>query len=501
MFVRKKPNKSGLISIQVIDKSRGRFNVIRTIGASSDPGEIEKLVQEGRRFIQEQTGVQDLDFSDHKKIYSQVLSTIHQHKLVGIDLVLGKLFDDIGFGQIQDQLFRDLVLYRLVYPRSKLKTTEYLYRYQQKSYSEDELYRYMDKLHNTQKELVQQISYQHTLQILNGEIQAVFYDVTTLYFEAEREDGMRKTGFSKDGKHQHPQIVLGLLVSKNAYPLAYDIFEGNKYEGDTFLPVIDQFRKKYSFEKLTVVADAGLLSNNNVEQLIQRGYDFILGARIKNESRGVKDEILRLQLKNGESKIIPRGDLKLLITYSDSRSKKDQYNRERGLSRLEKQLKTGRLTKSSINNKGYNRFLKMDGDLSVSIDYQKAEQDNAWDGLKGFLTNSKLNKDEILENYGHLWQIEKAFRVAKNELKIRPVFHYKQQRIEAHICLNFAAYKVYKELERFLKEKKSHLSPERVIEIIQNIFEITLITPHNESIRQIIILSEEQRLIKDLFGF
>lgn len=501
MFVRKKPNKSGLISIQVIDKSRGRFQVIKTIGASADPDEIEKLVQEGRRFIHEQTGVQDLDFSDHKKIYSQVLSTIHQHKLVGIDLVLGKLFDAIGFGQIQDQLFRDLVLYRLVYPRSKLKTTEYLYRYQQKSYSEDELYRYMDKLHHTQKDLVQQISYRHTLQILNGEIQAVFYDVTTLYFEAEREDGIRKTGFSKDGKHQHPQIVLGLLVSKNAYPLAYDIFEGNKYEGDTFLPIIDQFRMKYSFEKLTVVADAGLLSSKNVEELIQRGYDFILGARIKNESRGVKQEILRLQLKNGESKIIPRGDLKLLITYSDSRAKKDQYNRGKGLSRLEKQLKTGRLTKSSINNKGYNRFLKMDGQLSVSIDYQKAAQDNAWDGLKGYLTNSKLSQDEILENYGHLWQIEKAFRVAKNELKIRPVFHYKQQRIEAHICLNFAAYKVYKELERVLKEKKSCLSPERIIEIIQNIYEITLITPNNEQIRQIIILSEEQRLIKELFDF
>lgn len=501
MFVRKKPNKSGLISIQVIDKSRGRFNVIRTLGASADPDEIEKLVQEGRRFIQEQTGLQDFDFSDHKKIYTQVLSTIQQHKLVGIDLVLGKLFNDIGFGQIQDQLFRDLVLYRLVYPRSKLKTTEYLYRYQQKSYSEDELYRYMDKLHNSQKDLVQQISYQHTLQILNGEIQAVFYDVTTLYFEIEREDDMRKTGFSKDGKHQHPQIVLGLLVSKSAYPLAYDIFEGNKYEGDTFLPVIDQFRKKYSFEKLTVVADAGLLSNRNVEELLERGYDFILGARIKNESRSVKDDILRLQLKNGESKVIPRGDFKLLITYSDSRAKKDQYNRERGLSRLEKQLKTGRLTKSSINNKGYNRFLKMDGDLSVSIDYQKAEQDNAWDGLKGYLTNSKLNNDEILENYGHLWQIEKAFRVAKNELKIRPIFHYKKQRIEAHICLNFAAYKVYKELERVLKQKKSLLSPERVIEIIQNIYEITLLTPNNEIVRQIIVLSDEQRLIKDIFCF
>lgn len=201
MFVRKKPNKSGLISIQVIDKSRGRFNVIRTVGVSADPDEIEKLVQEGRRFIQEQTGVQDFDFFDHKKIYSQVLSTIQQHKLVGIDLVLGRLFDDIGFGQIQDPLFRNLVLYRLVYPRSKLKTTEYLYRYQQKCYSEDDLYRYMDKLHQSQKELVQRISYRHTLEILNGEIQAVFYDVTTLYFEIEREDEIRKTGFSKDGKH------------------------------------------------------------------------------------------------------------------------------------------------------------------------------------------------------------------------------------------------------------------------------------------------------------
>lgn len=501
MFVRKKPNKSGLISIQIIDKSRGLYRVIRTIGSSSDPVEIEQLLQQGRRFIQEQTGVQDLDFSDHKKIYNQVLSTIHQHRLVGIDLVLGKLFDDIGFGQIQDPLFRDLVLYRLVYPRSKLKTTEYLYRYQQKSYSEDELYRYMDKLHHTQKELVQLISYQHTLEILQGEIQAVFYDVTTLYFEVEREDDLRKTGFSKDGKHQHPQIVLGLLVSKNAYPLAYDIFEGNKYEGDTILAVIDQFNKKHSFEKLTVVADAGLLSNNNMEQLIQRGYDFILGARIKNESRSIKQEIMTLQLKNGESKMIKRGDLKLLITYSDSRAKKDQYNRQRGLNRLEKQLKTGRLTKASINNKGYNRFLKMEGNLTIAIDYQRAEQDNEWDGLKGYLTNSKLSKDEILENYGHLWQIEKAFRIAKNELRIRPVFHYKQRRIEAHICLNFAAYKVYKELERVLKKKRSDLSPESVIEILQSIYEISLITPNNELIKQIIILSEEQREIKKLFDF
>src|SRR5690606_38609473 len=132
------------------------------------------------------------------------------HKLAGIDLVLGKIFDEIGFNRIEDELFKDLVLYRLVYPKSKLKTTEYLYRYAQKDYSEDEIYRYMDKLYNSQKELIQQISYAHTLTILEGGINVVFYDVTTLYFEIDNEDELRKPGFSKEGKHQNPQIVLGL---------------------------------------------------------------------------------------------------------------------------------------------------------------------------------------------------------------------------------------------------------------------------------------------------
>lgn len=501
VYVRKKPNKSGLTSVQVIDKSSGKYRVVKTIGSSKNPAEVERLVRVANAFIQSHTGVQELEFKDYRTVYSDVLASINSHKLAGVEYVLGKIFDDIGFNQIGDTLFRDLVLYRLVYPRSKLKTTEYLYRYEQKSYSEDDIYRYMDKLHSSQKELVQQISYRHTLKVLGEEINAVFYDVTTVYFEIEREDDLRKTGFSKDGKHQHPQIVLGLLVSKDAHPLAYDIFEGNKYEGDTFLPVLEGFKKKYQFEKLTVVADAGLLSSSNVQQLIEKGYDFILAARIKNEKQAVKDEILRLKLKNGENKVIHKGDLRLIINFSENRQKKDQYNRERGLKRLEKRLKSGRLTKSNINNKGYNKFLKLDGEITVTIDYEKCEQDTRWDGLKGYLTNSLLNNKEIVDNYRNLWQIEKAFRVAKNELKIRPVFHYKQRRIEAHICLNFAAYKVYKELERQLKEKQSDLSPEKVIEIIQNIYEICVTTPNNELIKKTIILTDEQKHVQTLFGF
>jgi hypothetical protein len=225
MFVRKKPNRSGLVSVQVIDKTSGRYRVVKTIGSSRDPEVLEAFIREGKSYIQTQTGIQQIDFSDYKSLYSQVLSSIQTHKLVGIEYVLGKIFDEIGFDQINEGLFRDLVLYRLIYPKSKLRTTEYLHRYEQKVYSEDDIYRYMDKLHSSQKELVQHISYQHTLKVLNGEIQAVFYDVTTIYFEIEREDELRKTGFSKEGKHQHPQIVLGLLVSRDAYPLAYEILK------------------------------------------------------------------------------------------------------------------------------------------------------------------------------------------------------------------------------------------------------------------------------------
>lgn len=499
--MRKKPNKSGLISVQVIDKSSGRYRVLKTIGLSSSSEEIERLVLEGKRYIQNLNGTQEIDFTDHQSIYNQVLSSITAHKLVGVQNVLGRIFDDIGFNAIKDPLFKDLVLYRLVYPKSKLKTTEYLYRYEQKSYTEDDAYRYMDKLHSTQKERVQAISYNHTLKVLHSEIQAVFYDVTTIYFESEREEGIRKPGFSKDGKHQNPQIILGLLVSKGAYPLAYDIFEGNKYEGDTFIPILAGFKQKYRFEKLTVVADAGLLSNNNVQQLINNGYDFILGARIKNERQSVKNEILALKLKNGQSATINKENLRLIISYSDDRARKDQHNRQRGLKALEKKIQSGHLTKSSINNKGYNKFLKLEGEITVDIDQNKVQQDARWDGLKGYLTNSNLSTSDVLENYSHLWQIEKAFRVAKSELKIRPVYHRRQHRIEAHICLNFTAYKVYKELERILAEKKSELSPTKVIEIIQNIYQITLLTPDNTEIKKTLIITEEQHLIQKLFGF
>jgi transposase len=399
-------------------------------------------------------------------------------------------------------LFRRLVIARLCYPSSKLGTTDYLYKYHYLQVDVQTVYRYLDKLYDKQKDLVQKLSYEHTLKILNNNISIVFYDVTTLYFEIDNEDGLRKTGFSKDGKHQHPQIVLGLLVSVDGYPLAYEIFQGNKFEGHTMLPVVEAFKKKYQLDNLVIIADSGLLSNDNIVELQGKGYKYILGARIKNEKREIQINILNLKLNNGESQLIQKDEhTRLLINYSSARAKKDYANREKGLKKLEKQIRSGKLTKANINNRGYNKYLKLQGSVDVSIDKAKFEADSKWDGLKGYLTNTNLSKNEIIDNYGHLWKIEKAFRVSKTDLKIRPIFHFKPSRIEAHICIAFAAYKIYKELERQLKEKQSALSPEKAINIAKTIYCLTLITPKTkEKITKTLILNEEQKKLMNLFN-
>lgn len=500
MFVRKKPNKSGVVSVQVIAKINGKSKLIKTIGSACDKKTIEELTEKGQHYIATFRGQTTLDFSDEANLIQSVFQQINSHTEVGTELLLGKIFNDVGFNVIDDHIFRQLVLSRLTYPVSKLKTSDYLEKYHDLEYPVQQIYRYMDKLHSSQKELVQQISYEHTKHVLGGQVAIVFYDVTTLYFEIDQEDTLRKTGFSKEGKHQNPQIVLGLLVSCNGYPLAYDIFEGNKFEGHTMLPVLDTFKEKYKLSQLVIIADSGLLSNANVEDLQEKGYEFILGARIKNEKKQIQNQILALSLNNGESAIIEKDGLKLIVAYSDSRAKKDQQNREKGLRKLEKRIKTGKLTKSSINNRGYNKYLKMNGEINIEIDYVKYNADAAWDGLKGYISNARLGKDDIIENYGHLWQIEKAFRISKTDLRIRPIYHRVRPRIEAHICISFVAYKIYKELERQLKKLNSKLSPEKAIDIAKTIYQVKA-TVKGKSVAQILLINHEQKKLAQLFNF
>ncbi len=497
MFIRKKKNASGVISIQILKKYQGKNNLIETVGSSSDVQRVEQLFQQAKDRLSELTrqGSLNFDIEKERALSDMFFTGLDEIRLMGPELLLGKLFDEIGFKAIKSKLFRSLVITRLVYPVSKLKTTDYWFKYNGAVIDVERIYRYLDKLNSKHKQTVQQISYQHTLQILDNQINMVFYDVTTLYFEIEEPDELRKTGFSKDGKHQHPQIVLGLLVSVDGYPLAYEIFEGNKYEGHTLMPVLESFRKKYNLEKLVVIADAGLLSNDNVEGLRSKGYEYILGARIKNESQAIKEKILALTLRNGECTVLHNDEhSKLIISYSDARARKDAATRKRGLEKLESSVASGKLTKQSINNRGYNKYLKIDGRIKVTIDYEKYKGDSKWDGLKGYLTNTGMSKDEVIANYGQLWKIEKAFRISKTDLRIRPIYHRLQRRIEAHICIAFCAYKIYKELERLLKEKKAELSPEKAIDILKTIYKVTITLPYSKTKQSRLFLPNEEQL-------
>lgn len=483
MFVRKLKNRSGSLSVQVIQKVKRRYKVVKTIGSATAQQEIDKLVGLAKQEIERLTAQPKLFNSESDAAIEQAFAVLNNASIrtLGPEIIFGKIYDYIGFGVIGESLFRHLVIARLAFPLSKLKTIDYLYRYQGTNLDIDAVYRFLDKLNDKLKPRVEQIAFDHTKKVLKGNISVVFYDMTTLYFEASDEDDLRKTGFSKDGKHQCPQIYIGLLVGLGGYAIGYDIFEGSTYEGHTLIPFIEKISQKFNLNKPIVIADAGLLSNDNIKALESKGYEYVIGARIKNESETLKSQILSTSFADGTTKSYSKTKTtRLIVNYSVSRATKDAYNRKRGLTRLEKQVKRGRLTKSNINNKGYNKYLKLTGDVVIEIDYQKYNKDTVWDGLKGYITNTKLRDVDVVENYKNLWHIEKAFRMSKTDLRIRPIYHRLRNRIEAHICVSFTSYCIYKELERVLYAEKSSLSLKKAAELTHNMYQITYTLPDSK---------------------
>jgi transposase len=496
VFIRRLKNRSGSTSVQVIQKINGRYKVLKTIGCATLLRDIEKLELLARQEIERLTSQPKLFVSEQDELIDKTLSTLENSDIrtIGPEIIFGKIYDSIGFNKVGEDMFRHLVISRLVFPLSKLKTVEYLQRFQGIKISIDSIYRFLDKLNYKLKIQVEQIAYNHTLKVLKGNINVVFYDMTTLYFESSDEDDLRKTGFSKDGKHQNPQIFIGLLVGLEGYAIGYDIYEGNIYEGHTLIPFIQKISEKFKIEKPIIVADAGLLSKNNIKSLEENQYEYILGGRLKNESNQIKEMILADQYSDGVLKSYQKTEKsRVIVHYSDNRAKKDQYNRTRGLMRLEKKIKAGKLTKSSINNKGYNKYLKLTGEVEITIDYNKYQQDNVWDGLKGYVTNTKLTDKEVLENYRHLWHIEKAFRMSKTDLRIRPIYHRLQRRIEAHICISFTAYCIYKELERVLYEKKSTISLRQAAELTHTIYQLKYTLPESKLEKSILLKRDEMQ--------
>lgn len=506
MFVRKKNNPSGIVSVQVLDKIDGKSRLVKTMGSSADPERVAVLVSEGRKWIKAHLGQQDMfeqadQHLDEKLAFEYVFSNIENILINGTQLILEKVFKSIGFDNLEDEILKHLVVARLSQPLSKSATVAYLKDYFDEDIHYQKIYRYMDKLHNTKQEEIQKISVDHTRQILGGEIGLMFYDVTTLYFETDDSDDLRERGFSKDGKHAQPQVVLGLLVSRGGYPLSYSIFNGAQYEGRTMLPIVEDFVTRFKLDDFVIVADSGLMNKKNRDLLESAGYKYILGARIKNESEKIKHWILSLDKEEGVFKDKKIHGGRLIVGYSSKRAKKDKYNRDKGIRRLETAYKTGKITKEHINKRGYNKFLEISDDIKVSISKQKIKDDEKWDGLKGYITNTDLPANEVYEQYNGLWVVERAFRISKGTIELRPMFHFTAKRIEAHVTICFVAFKVYKELERILKLKNINLSVDKVLDIAKTITTIKVRLPkNNQVLTKTMLITAKHKSIEPLLN-
>lgn len=500
MFIRRKHNRSGSISVVVVDKSGGTFKEVHRVGIARSEEEAAAMEADGRHWIATYGGQRLIDFdgeADTERLTMEaLLSNIRSARLTAAQTIIGKVYDSIGFNAIADEELRHLVTGRICQPMSKKATVDYLRRHFKDDVSLQKIYRYMDKLQDSQKERVQEISVRHTRRLFGGDIGILFYDVTTLYFETTEKDALRNNGFSKDGKNANPQVVLGLLVSRDGYPLSYALFNGAQFEGYTMIPIVDDFVRRHGLgNDFVVIADAGLMSEKNVRMLRSAGHKYIIGARIKKESGAMKDLILSTPHEPGTFKDIPYGDGdRLIVGYSEERARKNEHDREEGVERLRKRYASGMLTKADINRHGYNKFLSISSGVSVCIDESKIEEDKAWDGLKGYRTNTDLPADQVYEHYRQLWHVEKAFRITKGRLEVRPMFHFTEKRIEAHVCICFVALKVYKELERLLRLSGCPYSVDNVLRIAEVIVTLEVDLPKNgESFTRTLYITEEER--------
>jgi len=523
MYIRRKINKTGSISVQVIDKSRGTYKVVKSLGVARNGYEAERLEEKARQYIRDEMGEIGSLFGDPEEDRLEEFLdglTNANVRIAGPELIYGTLFDRIGYDaiKVKDDLFRHLVICRLFNPGSKLRTVDYMRRYLGIECSVDRIYRFMDKLCKSSierdehdkgkvkrsdtdiKAQVEKISFAHTKRAVGGKIDMVFYDMTTIYWQTDKEDDIRKKGYSKDGRHECPQIYLGLLVASGGNPIGYEIYDGKTFEGHTLIPVVEGFANKYGFTKPTVIADAGLLNNENVKKLQEKGYGYIIGGKVKNESNEIKEKIWALNMKIGDVNIIEKGDgTWLIVSKTENRTVKDKDNRDKTVKRVKGRIKTGKFTKESIGNRIGNKYVNIEGDLKVSLNEAKIAEDEKWDGIKGYVTNTKMTKAEVVANYGYLWRIERCFRMNKSDLEIRPIYHRLINRIDGHVCICFTAYVIMLELDRILKAAESSLSLDRVREITKTIYSITYVTPNSRQVKtRILGMDDEQREAYDL---
>lgn len=495
MYVRKKTTKKNPNTyIQIVEgywvDGKARQRVVKHIGTASNPTELDGIVaiaQEVKTLYEQKESELEIDkylereLSKLKGAKAQVLNC-KEIKRVNIALpdIYGKMYDEIGLNNIiksksnYEKILRDIVIGRIASPGSKKFTCELLESFFDIKHSPNSIYRAMDKLNEEALNKIQSKISEHTKKKLNGRIEILFFDATSLYFESFTDDELKNLGYSKDGKFNQPQLILTLLVTDEGLPLGYQLFPGNTYEGHTLIGAMQYWKKQYPRNKFVLVADSGLLNDINLTHLDSEGIDYIVCARIKNLPKNDKEKLLFEKKCHGAEEEyfleLEYKKRKLIVSYKEARAKKDRSDRDKAIQKLEKKLKSSKNPANLISNYGYKKYISVDTKSQVTLNEAKITEDEQWDGLHGVITSLKESLPiEVYRKYRGLWQIEDAFRINKSDLKIRPIFHWTPSRIKSHIALSYMAYSCYKFVEHRVKKHGLMISHRKIRQLLLDV--------------------------------
>ena len=440
------------VAIQVYKIENRKRVIVRHIGTARNEQEKADLLSLANDFI-DRLSKQPSLFEDKD---SGNIFYLNQTEFIGVhysffyELVFKHIIT-IGFDKVKNILLLDLVILRIFEPASKLRSIELLDEYFGIRHRRQSYYEYAPQW-LTLKSKAESIALAFAKKHYSFNFDLLFYDVTTLYFEAFEEDELRKNGFSKDNKSQQPQILVALMVTKEGFPIAYETFAGNTFEGHTIIPAVNQFIRKNNVTDLTVVADAAMISAENILALKENKINYIVGARLGNVSNELVTEIDKsICREDGKSIRIKTDNGYLICSYSSVRYRKDKYE-------MERQIEKAKYIISNPSKNKKIKFTKLSGQ-QIELNQKLIAKTQKLLGIKGYYTNleeSFASNQTIMERYHELYKIEQAFRISKSDLQTRPIFHFKEEPIKLHLLICFMALVVskYVELQTNISIKK-----------------------------------------------
>jgi hypothetical protein len=439
--IRKVKTGSKAIAVQVIKYENRKRVVVKHIGSAHNEEEVIILFDNAANWISEQTKQIPMFVQEERFIPIEQLEYLGFQYTFLYETLL-HLQARLGYTYFGSKLLNDLVTIRIIEPASKVRSLELLETYFNIKHRRRSLYDEISPLLKL-KNKIEELTISFAVKEFDFDFAMVFYDVTTLYFETFKADDFRKPGFSKDNKSNQPQIVVGLVVNKEGFPVCYDLFPGNTFEGHTLIPIINDFKKKHDIKNLTVVADAAMISVDNIEKLKAAKINYIVGARLGN---------LQGSLLSSINKQLPRIDSAnirlstklgyLICEYSKKRFAKDKFEMDKQITKAKKILQYPGKTKKV-------KFIKTT-EAKNQLNTELIDKTNILLGIKGYYTNlneKTIHNEVVIERYHELYRIEQAFRISKHDLKTRPIFHYKEDSIRFHILICFMALAVSKYIE------------------------------------------------------